>query len=69
MFSVEWLKQGVPIERETSALADLADAVTTARARADAIVARHPRDQPDSFRLINSSGAILITFKFVTGRR
>jgi hypothetical protein len=69
MFAVEWLKQGVTVERETSALANLADAVTTARARAEAVVARHPRDEPDSFRLVDSSGAVLITFKFVSGRR
>jgi hypothetical protein len=31
MFAVEWLKQGVTVERE--ALANLADAVATARAR------------------------------------
>ena len=41
MFAVEWLKQGVTVERETSALANLADAVATARARAEAVVARH----------------------------
>jgi hypothetical protein len=42
MFGVEWLKQGVPVERETSALADLSDAVATTRARVDLVAARHP---------------------------
>jgi hypothetical protein len=57
MFAVEWLKEGVTVETETSALADLADAVATTRARANAIAARHP----------SASGAVLITFKFVPG--
>jgi hypothetical protein len=67
MFAVEWLKEGVTVETETSALADLADAVATTRARANAIAARHPSEEPDSFRLMDSSGAVLITFKFVPG--
>jgi hypothetical protein len=65
MFSVEWLRKGVPVERETSALGNLADAVATTRARAELIAARHPRDEPDGFRLLDSSGAVLITFKFL----
>ena len=67
MFAVEWLKQGVTVERETSALANLADAVATARARAEAVVARHPRDEPDSFRLVDSSGAVLILSSSLPG--
>jgi hypothetical protein len=68
MFAVEWLRQGVPVERETSALGDLADAVLTTRARADLVAARHPLDEPDGFRLIDATGAVLITFKFLTKR-
>ncbi len=68
MFAIEWLNQGVLVEKETSALANLADAVITTRARADMVAARNPRREPDSFRLIDSTGAILITFKFVVGR-
>jgi hypothetical protein len=64
MFAVEWLRQGVTVERETSALANLADAVAAVRWRADAVAARHPRETPDSFRLIDPSGTVLITFKF-----
>jgi hypothetical protein len=69
MFAVEWLRQGVAVERETSALANLADAVATTRARADMVAARHPSEEPDGFRLIDSTGAVLITFKFVLRRR
>ena len=69
MFAVEWLRQGVPVERETSALGNLADAVATTRARADMVAARHPLEEPDGFRLIDTSGAVLITFKFLTKRQ
>jgi hypothetical protein len=69
MFAVEWLRQGVTIERETSAIANVADAVDAARARADVVVARHPRDEPDSFRLVEQNGAVLMTVKFFSGRR
>jgi hypothetical protein len=69
MFSVEWLRNGVTVGRETSAVANVADAVASARARADVVVARHPLDTPDSFRLIDTSGAVLITFKFLYEHR
>jgi hypothetical protein len=70
MFSVEWQRRGVTIERETSALVNLAEAVDSARWRADAVVARHPLDAPDTFRLIDPpSGAVLMTFKFFCERR
>jgi hypothetical protein len=67
MFAVEWLRQAV--ERETSALGNLADAVATTRARADLVAARHPLEEPDGFRLIDTSGAVLITFKFLAKRQ
>jgi hypothetical protein len=69
MFSVEWLRHGVTVERETSAIANVADAVAATRARADVVVARHPREEPDSFRLIDQNGAVLMTVKFFVGRR
>jgi hypothetical protein len=69
MFGIEWLRQGVPVERETSAFADLSDAVATTRARVDLVTARHPLAEPDGFRLLDTSGAVLITFKFLTKRQ
>jgi hypothetical protein len=69
MFAVEWLKQGVPVERETSALADLSDAVATTRARVELVAARHPLDEPDGFRVLDLTGAVLIAFKFLTKRQ
>ena len=35
MFAVEWLKEGVAVETETSALADLADAVATTKSESE----------------------------------
>jgi hypothetical protein len=64
MFAVEWLKQGVTVEREASALGDLAHAVALTRARAETVAARHPLDESDAFRLSDASGAVLITFRF-----
>ena len=64
MFAVEWLKQGVTIEREAFALASLVNAVTAARFRAVAVAARHPLEKPDSFRLVDdATGAIVLTVK------
>jgi hypothetical protein len=65
MFAVEWLRQGVPVERETSALGNLADAVATTRARAGLVAARHPLEKPDGFRLLDITGSVLITFRFL----
>ena len=69
MFAVEWLRQGVPVDRETSALGNLADAVATTRARAELVAARHPLDEPDGFRLLDLTGAVPITFKLLTKRQ
>jgi hypothetical protein len=70
MFAVEWLRQGVTVERESFALADLANAVTIARWRAVAVAARHPLEKPDGFRLIDdSTGAFVLTVKLYDRER
>ena len=69
IYAVEWLKQGVRIETETSELANVAGAVATTRARATVIAARHPSEEEDSFRLMDLPGVVLITFKFSCGRQ
>jgi hypothetical protein len=68
MFAVEWLRQGATVERESLAMVDLAEAVDSARWRANMVMTRHPLDAPDGFRLIDTSGEVLITFKFLTKR-
>jgi hypothetical protein len=64
MFAVEWLRRGRLVERESSALASLANAVTAARFRAAAVAARHPLEKPDSFRVFDDqTGATVLTVK------
>jgi hypothetical protein len=49
MFAVEWLKQGVTVETETSALANLADAVaTTERERTPSLRATRAKNRTAS---------------------
>jgi hypothetical protein len=69
MFLVDWERHGVLVEREVSALSNVEDAVAAARARAEVVAARHPRQEPDSFRLVDPSGAVRMTFKFFARRR
>ncbi len=70
MFAVEWLRQGVTIEKEAFALASLANAVTAARFRSDVVAARHPLQKPDSFRLIDdATGAIVLTVRLYDRER
>jgi hypothetical protein len=63
VFAVEWLRRGVQVEREVSASANPGD-VQGGRGP------RHPRDEPDSFRLIDdATGAIVISVKISERRR
>jgi hypothetical protein len=50
MFAIDWLRRAVPVERETSVLSNVEHAVVAAKARADAIAARHRGEEPDSSR-------------------
>jgi hypothetical protein len=69
VFAIDWLREGRPIERETSVLEKVEDAVAAARGRAAVIRARHRGREPDSFRLIDPTGAVLGTFKVPDYRR
>jgi hypothetical protein len=69
MFAIDWLRRGVPVERETSIVVSVEDAVAAARARADAIAARHSGEEPDSFRIIDPTGAIVGTFRLRESRQ
>jgi hypothetical protein len=62
LFAIDWLRGGIPVERETSVLANAEDAIAAARARADVVATRHPGQEPDSFRLIDATGTILGVF-------
>jgi hypothetical protein len=62
LFAIDWLRRGIPVERETSVLANAQDAIAAARARADVVATRHPGQEPDSFRLIDATGTIVGSF-------
>jgi hypothetical protein len=62
MFGIEWLRRGVPIEKETSVLTSEAEAITAAESRARFVAKRHPGREPDSFRLTDATGKILGVF-------
>jgi len=62
LFAIDWLKGGIPVERETSVLASAAEAIAAARARTDVVATRHPGQEPDSFRLIDATGTIVGSF-------
>jgi hypothetical protein len=62
VFGVDWLRRGIPIEKETSVLKDEAAAIVAARTRARDVAKRHPGREPDSFRLTDATGRILGVF-------
>jgi hypothetical protein len=63
LFAIDWLRGGIPVERETSVLANAEEAIAAARARADVVATRHPGQEPDGFRLIDATGTILGVFR------
>ena len=62
MFAIDWLKRGIPVERETSVLASAAEAVAAAKLRAREVARRHPGQEPDTFRLMDATGKIVGVF-------
>jgi len=69
LFAIDWLRRGIPVERETSVLANADDAIAAAKSRAREVATRHPGQEPDSFRLIDATGKILGIFPFYDWRR
>jgi hypothetical protein len=49
MFGIDWLREGVPVDKEASVLTS-------------AMIDRHPGREPDSFRLTDASGKIFGVF-------
>jgi hypothetical protein len=63
MFGTDWLREGVPVDNEASVLTNEAEVVAGDRARARAMIDRHPGREPDSFRfLTDASGKIFGVF-------
>jgi hypothetical protein len=69
LFAIDWLRRGIPVERETSVLPNAEDAIAAARARADVVATRHPGQEPDSFRLIDATGTIVGSFSIRDWKR
>jgi hypothetical protein len=42
MFAIDWLRRGVPVERETSVLTSEIQVIAEAKARAANVLRRHP---------------------------
>jgi hypothetical protein len=62
MFGIEWLRKGVPVDKETSASTGEAEAVDSARGRAIEVARRHPGREPDCYRLTDATGEVLGVF-------
>ena len=62
MFGIEWLRGGIPIDKEASVLTNEAEAIASAQIRAPLVAKRHSEREPDSFRLTDATGQILGIF-------
>jgi hypothetical protein len=59
LFSIDWLRGAIPVEKEICVLATTDEAITAAKTRAPDVAKRHSGREPDSFRLTDASGKIL----------
>jgi hypothetical protein len=59
LFAIDWLRRGIPVERETCVLTSKDEAIAAAQSRAREVATRHPGQEPDSFRLIDATGTIV----------
>jgi hypothetical protein len=59
LFAIDWLRRGIPVERETCVLMSKDQAIAAAKSRARGVATRHPGQEPDSFRLIDATGTIV----------
>jgi hypothetical protein len=65
MFGIEWLRNGSPVERETSVHADREAVIESAKKRAPDVAKRLGGRGPDSFRLTDATGRALGVFAIV----
>jgi hypothetical protein len=59
MFSIDWLRGAIPVEKEICVLATKDEAIAAAKTRAPDVAKRHSGREPDSFRLTDATGKIL----------
>jgi len=53
---------GSLVAKDSTVVADEAEAVANARSRAPEVAARHPKRRPDSFRLTDATGKVFGVF-------
>jgi hypothetical protein len=49
MFGIDWFRDGVPVDKEASILTNETEVVAGARARARAMIDRHPAENLTAF--------------------
>jgi hypothetical protein len=59
MFSIDWLRGAIPVEREICVLVTKDESIAAAKRRAPDVTKRHAGREPDSFRLTDAGGKIL----------
>jgi hypothetical protein len=59
VFTINWLRGAIPVEKEFSVLATKDEAIAAAKTRAPDVAKRHSGREPDSFRLTDANGKIL----------
>jgi hypothetical protein len=59
VFSIDWLKGAIPVEREICVLATKDEAIAAAKTRASDVAKRHSGREPDGFCVSDATGKIL----------
>jgi hypothetical protein len=59
MFSIDWQRGAIPVEKKICVLATKDEAIAAAKTRAPDVAKRHSGREPDSFRLTDATGKIL----------
>ena len=69
VFSIDWLRGAIPVEKEISVLATKDEAIAAAKTRAPDVAKRHSGREPESFRLTDATGKILAIIPIRGSRR
>jgi hypothetical protein len=59
VFSIDWLRGAIPVEKEICVVATKDEAIAAAKNRAPDVAKRHSGREPDGFRLSDATGKIL----------
>ena len=59
VFSIDWLRGAIPVEKEICVVATNGEAIAAAKTRAPDVAKRHSGREPDGFRLSDATGKIL----------